>query len=229
MTIHKRKPPSETRKSPDLSFKAMVHAYIDYLWREANARVDAGGIPEQWSKPGGAEIAFAYFKKVNTEHTGADKIIRGLADEAIRLGDRNSIAEHLELGSIARAHADEAIRLGGDRDYFEKQMECWEVYPKMQEFIAKAFRSPQSKFANRPPRLATRDRHVWMARFVALELAPNPSKPLTEIYNDISRVFRCESRTVANAHRKYKTWIEFQNERLIDIWALQMAVQRAHP
>jgi hypothetical protein len=163
--------------------------------------VDTWGIPQQWGKPGGREIAFTYLKKTLT---GIDKIVRGIADEAVRLGDRNSIAEHLELGLEAD-------------------------YPEIQEFIVKALRSPQSKFANRPPRQATRGQHLWMAQFVALELASSPSETLTEIYSEISKVFRCESRTVANAHRKYKTWIEFQNERMIDICALLVAVRRAHP
>jgi hypothetical protein len=129
--------------------------------------------------------------------------VRGIADEAIRLGDRNSIAEHLEAGL--------------------------EVYPEMQEFIAKALRAPQSEFANRPPRQATRSQHLWMARGVALELASSPPKTRTQIYEEISKIFGCEERTVANAYRTYKTWIEFQNDKMIDMFALKVAVMRAHP
>ena len=180
--------------------KRKLEQYVEYLWREANARVDARGIPQQWSEPGGQEIAFTHLK---TMETGLDKIVQAIADDAIRLGDRNSIAKHLEAGL--------------------------EVYPEMQEFIIKALRSPRSKFANRPPRQATVSQHLWMARFVALELASSSGKALTQTYEEISKIFGCEPRTVANAYRTYKKWIEFQNDKMIDMLALMVAVMRAHP
>src|SRR5262249_54097238 len=130
---------------------------------------------------------------------GIDKIVRGIADEAIRLGDRNSLVEHLGAGL--------------------------EFYPEMLKVLC----SPRSKFANRPPRQATRGRHLWMARFVALELASSPRKTLTQTYEEISKIFGCESRTVANAYRTYKKWIEFQNDKMIDMLALIVAFMRAHP
>jgi hypothetical protein len=189
--------------SPGLALptgKELLDQYVGFLHREAAARVDAGGIPQRWKEPGGLEIAFAYLKKMES---GMDKIVRGIANEAIRMGDRNSIADHM------------ALRL--------------EMYPEMLDFVAEALRSPRSKFSNRPPRQATTEQRMWMARYVGLERARNPQKGLTQIYDEIATIFGMEPRTVANAYRTYKEWIEFQNEKLIDWTALVLAVMRAHP
>jgi len=177
----------------------LIKQYLDFLWREATARVDAGGIPQRWSEPGGREIARAYVKKLSA---GLDKLVRGIADDAMRLGDQNSIATHVAMGL--------------------------EIYPEMRDFLASALRSPRSKYANRPPRQATTARHVSMARYVTLELSCS-QKGLTQIYEDIALIFKCGPRTVANAYRTHKKWLEFQNNKLIDWLALQEAVMRAHP
>jgi hypothetical protein len=73
------------------------------------------------------------------------------------------------------------------------------------------------------------NRHLWMARCVTRELASSPQKRLTKIYEEIAEIFRCEARTVANAYRAHKKWIEFQNDKIIDKLALAVAVLRAHP
>jgi hypothetical protein len=117
------------------------------------------------------------------------------------MGDRNYIAEHLELGL--------------------------EAFPEIRTFVGDALRSRGAH--NRPPRMATIARDVWMARYVTFEKKRNPQKSLQAIYEDCASVFKKKERTVANAYRAHKDWVEFQNEKVIDFQALVVAVMRAHP
>jgi hypothetical protein len=174
--------------------------YVEFLHREAIARVDAGGIPPQWQEPGGLKIAWKWFEQLDK---GFDRIIKEMATDAMRAGDRHDIANHLSLNL--------------------------ETYPEMKTFLGEALLSPKSKFANRPPRVATGAQQLWMARYVAFEKRRHFDKTLSEIYEDAAALFGKTGRTVANAYRARKEDAASCEEFMIDKMALLVAILRAHP
>jgi hypothetical protein len=77
--------------------------------------------------------------------------------------------------------------------------------------------------------MATGAEKMWMALFVTFEKRRNPQRSLKAIHEDCALAFKKEERTVANAYRALKEVAEFRTEKLIDWFALMIAVCRAHP
>jgi hypothetical protein len=62
-----------TSPTDGAQLRQFKYEYWVFIFQEADARVDAGGIPPRWREPGGLEIAWTYFEKLSK---GSDAILR---------------------------------------------------------------------------------------------------------------------------------------------------------